>query len=97
MALAKKSPGRLNYASTGVGSAAHLAGELFKTLAGVDLQHIPFRGSAPLLTELLAGRIDLTFATLPSVIVLDRGRSDPRAGCGERQPGGAVAEPANAR
>src|SRR6476646_2222529 len=41
VALAKQSPGRLNYASTGVGSAAHLAGELFKTLAGVDLQHIP--------------------------------------------------------
>jgi tripartite-type tricarboxylate transporter receptor subunit TctC len=68
VALAKKSPGRLNYASTGIGSAAHLAGELFKTRAGIDLQHIPFRGSAPLLTELLAGRVDLSFATLPSVV-----------------------------
>jgi len=66
--LAKKSPGGLNYASTGVGSASHLAAELFKTRAGVELQHIPFRGSAPMTTELLAGRIDLTFATLPSVI-----------------------------
>jgi tripartite-type tricarboxylate transporter receptor subunit TctC len=45
-----------------------LAAELFKTKAGVDLQHIPFRGSAPMTTELLAGRVDLTFATLPSVI-----------------------------
>jgi tripartite-type tricarboxylate transporter receptor subunit TctC len=68
VALAKKSPGQLNYASTGVGSAAHLAGELFKTRAGINLQHIPFRGSAPLLTELLAGRVDLSFATLPSVV-----------------------------
>src|SRR3954447_3003115 len=68
VALAKKSPGALNYASTGVGSASHLAAELFRTKAGVDLQHIPFRGSAPMTTELLAGRIDLTFATLPSVI-----------------------------
>ena len=68
VALAKKSPGALNYASTGVGSASHLAAELFKTKAGVDLQHIPFRGSAPMTTELLAGRVDLTFATLPSVI-----------------------------
>jgi tripartite-type tricarboxylate transporter receptor subunit TctC len=68
VALAKESPGRLNYASTGVGSAAHLAGELFKARAGIDLQHIPFRGSAPLLTELLAGRVDLSFATLPSVV-----------------------------
>ena len=59
---------QLNYASTGVGSASHLAAELFKTKAGVDLQHIPFRGSAPMTTELLAGRVDLTFATLPSVI-----------------------------
>jgi tripartite-type tricarboxylate transporter receptor subunit TctC len=66
--LAKKSPGQLNYASTGVGSASHLAAELFKTKAGVDWQHIPFRGSAPMTTELLAGRVDLTFATLPSVI-----------------------------
>ena len=66
--LARKSPGQLNYASTGVGSASHLAAELFKTRAGVELQHIPFRGSAPMTTELLAGRIDLTFATLPSVI-----------------------------
>jgi tripartite-type tricarboxylate transporter receptor subunit TctC len=68
VALAKKSSGALNYASTGVGSASHLAAELFKTRAGVELQHIPFRGSAPMTTELLAGRVDLTFATLPSVI-----------------------------
>jgi tripartite-type tricarboxylate transporter receptor subunit TctC len=68
LGLARKSPGKLNYASTGVGSASHLAAELFKTRAGVALQHIPFRGSAPMTTELLAGRVDLTFATLPSVI-----------------------------
>ena len=68
VALAKKSPGELNYASTGVGSASHLAAELFKTRAGIDLQHIPFRGAAPMTTELLAGRVDLTFATLPGVI-----------------------------
>jgi tripartite-type tricarboxylate transporter receptor subunit TctC len=66
--LAKKTPGALNYASTGVGSASHLAAELFKTKAGVELQHIPFRGSAPMTTELLAGRVDLSFATLPTVI-----------------------------
>jgi len=66
--LAQASPGALNYASTGVGSASHLAAELFKTKTGVALQHIPFRGAAPMTTELLAGRIDLTFATLPSVI-----------------------------
>ena len=68
VALAKKNPGALNYASTGVGSASHLAAELFKNRAGIELQHIPFRGSAPMLTEMLAGRVDLTFATLPGVI-----------------------------
>ena len=68
VALAKKSPGALNYASTGVGSASHLAAELFKTRAGVELQHIPFRGAAPMTAELLAGRVDVTFATLPSVV-----------------------------
>ncbi len=68
VALAKKAPGALNYASTGVGSASHLAAELFKTRAGIELQHIPFRGSAPMTTELLAGRVDLSFATLPTVI-----------------------------
>jgi tripartite-type tricarboxylate transporter receptor subunit TctC len=66
--LARKSPGKLNYGSTGNGSASHLAAELFKLKAGVDLQHIPFRGAAPMTTELLAGRIDATFVTLPSVI-----------------------------
>jgi tripartite-type tricarboxylate transporter receptor subunit TctC len=68
VALAKRSPGELNYASTGLGSASHLAAELFKNKAGIELQHIPFRGSAPMITELLAGRVDLTFATLPSVV-----------------------------
>src|SRR6185436_11423351 len=66
--LAKKSPGELNYGSTGIGSASHLAAELFKSKAQVELQHIPFRGAAPMITELLAGRVDVTFATLPSVI-----------------------------
>jgi tripartite-type tricarboxylate transporter receptor subunit TctC len=68
LSLARKSGVTLNYASTGVGSASHLAAELFKNKAGVEMQHIPFRGSAPMMTELLAGRIDVTFATLPSVI-----------------------------
>jgi tripartite-type tricarboxylate transporter receptor subunit TctC len=80
IALAKKSPGALTYASTGVGSASHLAAELFKTRAGVELQHIPFRGSAPMTTELLAGRVDVTFATLPGVIAyIDAGTLRPLA------------------
>ncbi len=66
--LARKTPGALTYGSTGNGSASHLAAELFKLQASVDLLHVPFRGAAPMTTELLAGRIDVTFVTLPSVI-----------------------------
>ncbi len=65
---AKAMPDNFYYGSTGVGSASHLAAELFKTKAGVDIRHVPFRGAAPLITELLAGRVDISFATLPSVI-----------------------------
>jgi tripartite-type tricarboxylate transporter receptor subunit TctC len=68
VALAKAQPGKLSYGSTGNGSASHLAAELFKTKSGTDIVHIPFRGAAPMTTELLAGRLDLSFATLPSVI-----------------------------
>jgi tripartite-type tricarboxylate transporter receptor subunit TctC len=65
--MLKSKPGALTCGSTGVGSASHLTLELFKTRAGVDMLHVPFRGSAPLLTELLGGRIDVSFATLPTV------------------------------
>lgn len=64
MALAKRKPGQLNYGSTGVGSASHLAGELFNGMAGVDIQHIPYKGGAPALNELLAGRLSVYFATM---------------------------------
>jgi tripartite-type tricarboxylate transporter receptor subunit TctC len=64
MALAKKNPGKLNYGSTGVGSASHLAGELFNAMGGVDIVHIPFKGGAPAMNELLAGRISAYFATM---------------------------------
>jgi tripartite-type tricarboxylate transporter receptor subunit TctC len=78
--LAKKAPGELNYGSTGVGSASHLAAALFQMRTGIELQHIPFRGAAPMMTELLAGRIDIAFATLPSVIgYIDAGVLRPLA------------------
>ena len=68
VATARAMPDNFFYGSTGVGSASHLAGELFKSRAGVDIRHVPFRGAAPLVTELLAGRVDVSFATLPGVI-----------------------------
>lgn len=67
---AKAAPGKLNYGSTGNGSASHLAMELFKSKAGIDMQHVAFRGAAPLSLELVAGRIDAAFVTLPSIVSL---------------------------
>jgi tripartite-type tricarboxylate transporter receptor subunit TctC len=64
IALAKKQPGVLNYGSTGAGSASHLAGELFNQLASVDIVHIPYKGGAPAVTELLGGRLSMYFATM---------------------------------
>ena len=66
--LLKKNPGKLNYASSGAGAAAHLAGELFKTMAGVDMVHVPYKGAQPALTDLIAGQVQLMFATSASVI-----------------------------
>jgi len=66
--LARKDPGRLNYGSTGVGSGSHLATELFMTRTGIRMTHVPFRGAAPLVTELMGGRIDVSNSTLPSVL-----------------------------
>ena len=59
--LAKAQPGKLNYATPGSGSAAHFAGELMKSLGGVDIVHVPYKGLAPAMVDLLAGRVDLTF------------------------------------
>src|SRR5215211_5921845 len=68
VAHARANPGKLNYGSTGNGSASHLAMELFKVKTATDLVHVPFRGAAPMAQELVAGRIDAAFATLPSVL-----------------------------
>ena len=61
VALAKSKPGALTYGSAGVGSSGHLSGVLFSSMTGTELLHVPYRGSAPLLTDVLTGRIDMTF------------------------------------
>jgi len=66
--FSKANPGKLNYASSGSGAAAHLAGELFKAMAGVDLVHVPYRGAQPALTDVMAGQVQMMFATSASVI-----------------------------
>src|SRR5690606_8305376 len=58
---AKKQQGKLNFASVGTGSTLHLAGELFKQEAGVDITHVPYKGSAPAITDLIGGQVDLMF------------------------------------
>lgn len=70
IALARKDPGKLNYGSTGAGSASHLAMELFKAKTGTDMVHVAFRGAAPMAMEIVGGRIDAAFSTLPSVLGL---------------------------
>jgi tripartite-type tricarboxylate transporter receptor subunit TctC len=68
VAMAKAKPGALTFGSMGNGSGAHLAAELFKTKAGIDMLHVPYKGLAPMTTELLAGRVDLSIAPLPGLI-----------------------------
>lgn len=68
VALAKANPGRLTFGSTGAGSTLHLAGELFKMRAGIDLLHVPYRGGAPAVTAMLSGEIDMLLVDIPVVM-----------------------------
>jgi len=67
IALAKAQPGKITYGSSGNGSTNHLAGEMFKTMSGVDILHVPYKGVAAVLTDMLGGRIQVVFASVPSV------------------------------
>jgi tripartite-type tricarboxylate transporter receptor subunit TctC len=67
-ALARANPGRINFGSAGSGGSVHLAGELYKLLAGVDITHVPYRGGAAMLTDLLAGRVQMAFDNLPQIL-----------------------------
>ena len=64
VAYAKANPGKLNMASPGIGSAGHVAGEMFKMMTGVNMLHVPYRGSVPALTDLLSGQIQVVFDNL---------------------------------
>ncbi|HEX2826340.1 MAG TPA: tripartite tricarboxylate transporter substrate binding protein [Burkholderiales bacterium] len=68
IALAKASPGKYNYASSGVGGTPHLAGALFGSMAGVDLVHVPYKGSGPALSDLLGGQVHMQFSGLPPLV-----------------------------
>jgi tripartite-type tricarboxylate transporter receptor subunit TctC len=68
IAYAKANPGKVNMASSGNGTSIHLSGELFKAMTGVDMLHVPYRGSAPAITDLLSGRVQVMFDNMPSSI-----------------------------
>ena len=68
IAYAKANPGKINFASAGNGSVAHVTAELFKMMAGINMQHVPYRGAAPALTDLLGGQVHLMFDNMPSSI-----------------------------
>lgn len=80
VALAKAQPGKLNYASAGSGSGTHLAGVLFASMARISLTHVPYKGSAPALTDLIGGHVDIYFSSLPPAIGVARdGKARPLA------------------
>ena len=80
IAYAKANPGKINMASAGIGSAHHLFGELFKMMAGVEMVHVPYRGSTPALTDLLGGRVQVMFdATTSSLPHISSGKLRPLA------------------
>jgi tripartite-type tricarboxylate transporter receptor subunit TctC len=68
IALAKREPGRLAFGSSSVGGTNHLAGELLRSMAGIDIFHVPYRGAAPAMTDLIAGRIQIYFDNMPGVL-----------------------------
>jgi len=68
IALAKARPGEINFASSGHGTPAHLAGELFNLMAGVEMVHVPYKGAAPALADLLGGQVQIMFSTMPPAL-----------------------------
>jgi tripartite-type tricarboxylate transporter receptor subunit TctC len=75
IAAAKARPGKLNFASQGNGTSAHLAGEMFMNLAKVDMVHVPYRGAGPAITDLLGGQVDMIFGTAAAVsTMVDAGK-----------------------
>ena len=77
IAYAKANPGKLNLAAGGIGTSAHMAGELFKMMAGINMVHVPYRGAAPAITDLLGGQVQVYFGTF----VRHRSRTSRLASC----------------
>src|ERR1700753_1568571 len=75
IALAKAKPGTLNFGSSGIGSTNHLAGELLKSMTGIDIVHVPYKGAAPAMNDLIAGQIPMMFDNMPAVLAQVQARS----------------------
>ena len=73
IALAKQRPGQLSFASSGIGNATHLTGELFKSMAGVDVVHVPYKGGGAAVADLIGGHVGFSFASMPSALPHVRG------------------------
>jgi tripartite-type tricarboxylate transporter receptor subunit TctC len=78
-AYAKANPGKLSYSSAGIGSASHLAGEMFKSMAGIDMVHVPNKGMSPALLDLMGGQVQAMFASVPAILAEQSDRVRPIA------------------
>lgn len=92
VAAAKAKPGQLNFSSVGNGTAPHLGGELFKSLAGVNVTHVPYKGTAPSMIDLVAGRVHFAFSSIPTVLAHTQAGRLKMLGIGSTKRSAALAE-----
>ena len=95
IAYVKANPGKLTFASAGIGTTHHVAGELFKKMTGVDLLHVPYRGSAPALSDLLGGQVQVMFELAAVIDRVHQGRGTAAAGSDDHHELGGVARGSN--
>ena len=87
IALARKQPGKINFASAGIGTTNHLSGELFKSMAQIDIVHVPYRGAGPAMNDLVAGHVQMFFDLMPVVLPqIAAGNVRPLANAGAKRP-----------
>jgi tripartite-type tricarboxylate transporter receptor subunit TctC len=87
IALARKQPGQINFASAGIGTTNHLSGELFKSMAKIDIVHVPYRGAGPAMNDLVAGHVQMFFDLMPVVLPqIAAGNVRPLANAGAKRP-----------
>jgi tripartite-type tricarboxylate transporter receptor subunit TctC len=87
IALARKQPGQINFASAGIGTTNHLSGEMFKSMANIDIVHVPYRGAGPAMNDLVAGHVQMFFDLMPVVLPqIAAGHVRPLANAGAKRP-----------